>query len=72
MPRCSLMLLIVLVLSCAAAAQSDHIEVFGGYSYMDPDYSLVTPNSTNGWNASATLQGRSLVRLGGGRLRLLP
>jgi opacity protein-like surface antigen len=58
--RLALVILALLLLSGLVTAQSsdrsDRIEVFGGYSYMSPDVSLVTPNGVNGWNASANFK----------------
>lgn len=52
-----------LFLNCLVMAQTsdgtqppDRIEVFGGYAHMNPDFTLVTPNSVNGWNASANFK----------------
>jgi opacity protein-like surface antigen len=57
LPRLSLLILAVASLSASLIAQSsDRVEVFGGYTYMDPDFSLVSPNSTSGWNASANFK----------------
>lgn len=59
MPRPTLVILgfvilAVLLVGVSAIGQSaDRIEVFGGYSYTRPDFSLVNPNDSNGWNASA-------------------
>ncbi len=40
-----------------AAAQSADIAVFGGYSYINQDFSLTKPSGgLSGWNASATLK----------------
>jgi hypothetical protein len=40
------------------AQSSDRIEVFGGYTYLNPDFSPVSPNHVNGWNASANFKVR--------------
>lgn len=56
-----LLWVVLAALLCAgfALAQSeDHVEVFGGYLYLNPDFSLVTPNHVNGWNASANFKVR--------------
>ncbi len=54
MSRLTSLVLAVLSLSAFGAAQpSDRIEFFGGYAYLNPDFSLVSPNHVNGWNASA-------------------
>src|SRR5579863_8010049 len=44
---------LLLVSGLAVAQSSDHVEVFGGYSYLSQDLSLASPNGANGWNASA-------------------
>ena len=59
-PSC-LIVLVVLSLGSFAIAQSadgtqisDRLEVFAGYMYARPDFSLVNPNGgVNGWNALA-------------------
>ena len=60
MPRLALVVLALLLLSGLVTAQSsdrsDRIEVFGGYSYMSRDFSLISPNGLNGWNASANFK----------------
>lgn len=59
MPRLALVVLSVLLFSSAVMAQSsDRIELFGGYTYLNPDFSLVSPNHVNGWNASANFKVR--------------
>ncbi len=63
MSRLAVVGLAVLLLSGLALAQSsDRIEVFGGYSYLNPDFSLVSPNHVNGWNASVNF--KALPRIG--------
>jgi opacity protein-like surface antigen len=53
-------LLVVLgvLISCgfSVAQSSDHVEVFGGYSLLQPDFSHVSGGPTNGWNASANFK----------------
>jgi opacity protein-like surface antigen len=62
LPRTALVVLAVLLLVGFVAAQSsDRIEVFGGYSYTRPDFSLVSPNDANGWNASADFKARRWI-----------
>jgi opacity protein-like surface antigen len=47
----------VLLLSGLAVAQSsEHVEVFGGYSLLQPDFSHVSGGPTNGWNAAANFK----------------
>lgn len=71
----SLSVLAVLLLGCFVTAQSDQtqisdrVEVFGGYTYERPDFSLVNSNGgANGWNAAVNFKMRPWI--GGGR-RLL-
>jgi opacity protein-like surface antigen len=62
LPRTALVVVAVLLLVGFGAAQSsDRIEVFGGYSYTRPDFSLVSPNDANGWNASADFKARRWI-----------
>lgn len=62
MPRRLWVALAVLVLggfafnSSAVAQSSDHVEIFGGYSYLSKDFSLASPNGVSGWDASATFK----------------
>lgn len=59
MNRLLIVVLVVIRLGGFLVAQSrDRIEVFGGYTYMIPDYSLVSPNSASGWNASLAFKPR--------------
>jgi opacity protein-like surface antigen len=52
------LVLAVVTLSVYGMAQSpDRIEVFGGYTYIDPDFSLVAANGVSGWNASVDFRG---------------
>lgn len=47
----------VVLLACLCVGQSsDRLEVFGGYSYVNQDFSLTGPHGLNGWNASATFK----------------
>jgi len=56
----SIVVLTLLFVSCFGIAQStdraqvsDRVEVFGGYTYVKPDFSLVNPNGgVNGWTAA--------------------
>jgi len=57
MLRAWLVTVVFLLLSAFAMAQSSsRVEVFGGYTYMRPDFSLASPNSASGWNASANFK----------------
>jgi opacity protein-like surface antigen len=59
LPRLHLVVPAVLLLSGLVVAQSsDRVEVFGGYTYLNLDFSLVSPNHVNGWNASANFKVR--------------
>ncbi|HEV2399050.1 MAG TPA: hypothetical protein VGS27_19045 [Candidatus Sulfotelmatobacter sp.] len=56
MCRVPVVVLAVSLISTYVFAQSpDLVEVFGGYSYMNPDVSMVAP-SVSGWNASANFK----------------
>jgi opacity protein-like surface antigen len=62
MPRLLFVILAALLCSGFALAQSeDHVEVFGGYTYLNPDFSQVSPNHVNGWNASANFKVRPWI-----------
>lgn len=55
-----------LLLACGLAMaqspeQADHLEVFGGFTYVDPDFSLVSGNGVKGWNASANFKARRWI-----------
>jgi|HubBroStandDraft_2_1064218.scaffolds.fasta_scaffold131195_2 hypothetical protein len=55
----SLVLVVFLAASCALAQSPDRGEIFAGYSYINKDFSLISPFSSDGltgWNASATLK----------------
>src|SRR5579864_3420179 len=60
--------LALLLLSCFVMAQfadraqaSDRVEVFGGYTFVKPDFSLVNPNGgVSGWNAAVDLKMRAV------------
>ena len=39
----------------------DHMEVFGGYTYVNPDFSLVSGNGVSGWNGSVNFKIRPSV-----------
>lgn len=47
-------LAVLLVAGFSAAQSSDHVEVFGGYSYMNSDFTSSVSNGVSGWNVSAT------------------
>lgn len=51
----SLVLAVALLAGVSVAQSSDHVEVFGGYSYVNNDFSL-TAQHMQGWNASANLE----------------
>ena len=54
MRRFALVVFAILLMSSLMVAQSgDRLEIFGGYSYMHRDMSMVAPSGVNGWNASA-------------------
>jgi len=56
MARYLLSVLAVLLFAVFSVAQSsDHVEVFGGYSYMNPEFTS-TSNSVSGWDLSATVK----------------
>jgi hypothetical protein len=49
-----LIVFVVFLTSGVSLAQAWHrLEVFGGYSYMHRDMSMVAPSGVHGWNASA-------------------
>jgi hypothetical protein len=52
--RLLLVIFAVFLMSSLTLAQSLHrLEIFGGYSYMHRDMSMVAPSGVHGWNASA-------------------
>ena len=57
--------LALLLASGVAMAQSpehaDHVEIFGGFTYVDPDFSLISGNGVKGWNASANFKVRRWI-----------
>ena len=56
MARYSFYVLALLLLAALSVAQSsDRIEVFGGYSYMAPDFISTAPSGGSGWHVSATV-----------------
>jgi len=64
----ALCVLAVLLLGCFVNAQSgqtqtsDRVEVFGGYTYERPDFSLVNSNGgANGWNAAVNFKMRPWI-----------
>jgi opacity protein-like surface antigen len=53
----SLGLAVLLLAACAMAQSGDHGEVFGGYSYINKDFTLTLPTGgLTGWNASVTFK----------------
>lgn len=63
MRRVSVLLLVVPFFSCFAMTQSSdqsqgpsRVELFGGYTYINPDFSLVSGTGVSGWNASANFK----------------
>jgi Outer membrane protein beta-barrel domain len=48
-------LAVLLFAGFSAAQSSDHVEVFGGYSYMNPDFTSTVSNGASGWDVSATV-----------------
>ena len=48
-------LAVLLLAGFAAAQSSDHVEVFGGYSIMTPDFTGSVPKGASGWDVSATV-----------------
>jgi opacity protein-like surface antigen len=69
MRRAVFVVLAVVSLSCFVTAQSsdgtqvsDRVEVFAGYIYVRPDFSLVSPNGgASGWNASVNFKMRPWI-----------
>jgi hypothetical protein len=54
--RCSFCVLVILLFAAFSFAQSsDHVEVFGGYSYINPDFTSTVPSGVSGWNVSGTV-----------------
>lgn len=53
----------VLLSSFAPAQSSTRFEIFGGYSYLTNDYTLVSRHGLNGWNASVNFKPRSWLGL---------
>jgi len=45
---------VLLLAGLCAGQSSDRVQVFGGYSYVYPDFSLTGTTGMSGWNASAT------------------
>ena len=50
----SLAWVVVLLAGFCSGQSSDRVQIFGGYSYVYPDFSLTGPTGMSGWNASAT------------------
>src|SRR5690349_20700340 len=51
-------LVVLLLVGFVEGQSSDRVEVFGGYSYINPDFSLVSSGGVSGWNASANFKVR--------------
>ena len=49
-------LALLLFTSFSVAQSSDHVAVFGGYSYMNPEFTSTASGGVSGWNASATFK----------------
>ncbi len=47
--------------SSEKARGPDRVEVFGGYSYMNPDFSLVSGSGVSGWNGSVNFKLRRTI-----------
>ena len=47
---------VLLMLAGVSLAQSDRITLFAGYSHINSDFSLTSPNGLTGWNAEATFR----------------
>jgi hypothetical protein len=63
MSRCLFASLGMLLLATFSAAQStDHVEVFGGYSYLNSDFTSSVSGGVSGWNVSGTVK---IVRYAG-------
>ena len=52
----SLLLAVALLSGTVLAQSSDRLEVFGGYSYVNNDFSLTSQQGMQGWNAAADLK----------------
>lgn len=52
---------IVLLTGLIQAQSSDRVEIFGGYTYINPDFSLVSGNGASGWNASVNFKARRWI-----------
>jgi len=62
--RFRVVIFMVFLTSSLTLAQSWHsLEVFGGYSYMHRDMSMIAPSGVHGWNASATWKLHRLIGL---------
>jgi len=56
MARCSFSALFVVLFAGFCVAQSrDHVEIFGGYSYMNPDFTATASSGVSGWDVSAAV-----------------
>ncbi|MGO9086538.1 MAG: hypothetical protein ACLQBK_15020 [Candidatus Sulfotelmatobacter sp.] len=49
-------LAVLLFAGFSVTQSSDHVEVFGGYAYMRPDFTATVPNGVSGWDVSATVK----------------
>ena len=49
-------LALLLFTSFSVAQSSDHVAVFGGYSYMNPEFTSTASGGVSGWNVSATFK----------------
>lgn len=62
MPRVSslapafLVLALLLLAGTSPAQSSEHVEIFGGYAYVNHDFSLTSPNGMQGWTAAADVK----------------
>ena len=57
MARYAACLFVALLLADLSVAQSpDHVEVFGGYAYLNSDFTSSVTNGVSGWNVSATVR----------------
>ena len=54
---CSLGLGLLVLATCALAQTPDRVEIFGGYSYINKDFTLTLPTGgLTGWDASVTFK----------------
>src|ERR1035438_10825620 len=52
----SYVLALLLFASFSVAQSSDHVALFGGYSYMNPEFTSTASGGVSGWNVSATFK----------------